>query len=403
MTQAIRSVFVAIALAIAASASGQTLGTPGTEIVWLVTDCDASGHDEGVDCFESVSALQAYVWGTGAPSTGGIDPDAGDPLIVEIGPGTFSGHLTCEDNGWVTFRGAGRDRSEISYNGFVGAFYATDCHEVAFQDLAIRHTTNIGVTVIGASTTTWTDVDITGSFAGWYDQGCGGSATAAPAGEHFFWGVKFEGEVNAFFAECARSWIFGSDLVARPVDAPTNNNAAIIAVRIAHRAEVNVFGSNVEATMASTSSNVITDAYGIWVGSNGNNVSTGYGAFEMHGGRIRVDASNLAGVDAVGMNVFDSGTGDASARVLEDGFELKEGSGATATRLMGDGSIASPFLLPSGTAAPATVSLTGQDLFVDTDCATAGCNSTGTEPHLLIYSSTCTSKWFDVVTGACKP
>ena len=51
-------------------------------------------------------------------------------------------------------------------------------------------------------------------------------------------------------------------------------------------------------------------------------------------------------------------------------------------------------------------SITGQDLFIETDCNSAGdCSGRGTETHLMIYNDANCSQgnpWFDTVTGACR-
>jgi hypothetical protein len=409
MHSPLRALVIATALAWLAPAPSHAVDPPDNGTVFLVSDCDLAGHDDPTTCFETLGALQNALW----DEEDGFNPDAAHPVVVDIGPGKFEAStlstiLSCPDGGgWVTFRGAGRDRTQISIAGtpafFYGGFTAENCQGLAFQDLSVVNGTNIAVLLLGANESTWTDVDIKGSFAAWYDQSCSGSGSAAPAGENFFWGVKFEAEANAFFTECARNWVFGSDLVARPVGSPTNNASHIIGVVVAHRAELHVFGSNVEVSTAAASSGVITKGTAVFVGKNANNPSAGYGQFEMQGGRIRVDSSSLTGVHAVGVDVDLESGGDASARVVDTATDLAAGSGGTVTRLAGDGTVAAPFLHPSGTASPATVSFTGQDLFVDTDCASSGCNSSGSEPHLLVYSTPCSTKWFDVVTGACKP
>ena len=47
----------------------------------------------------------------------------------------------------------------------------------------------------------------------------------------------------------------------------------------------------------------------------------------------------------------------------------------------------------------------GEDIFVETDCASDGdCDGAGTETHPMIYSEDAcpTEHWFDTVTGRCR-
>ena len=53
-----------------------------------------------------------------------------------------------------------------------------------------------------------------------------------------------------------------------------------------------------------------------------------------------------------------------------------------------------PYLWEEHPTPPNITSVTGADMAVVTD---------GAQPHLLIYSSNCTSKWFDTSTNACRP
>lgn len=48
-------------------------------------------------------------------------------------------------------------------------------------------------------------------------------------------------------------------------------------------------------------------------------------------------------------------------------------------------------------------SLHGADLFVETDCNTAGnCNGAGSETHLMVYNISCSPPWFDTTRVACR-
>jgi hypothetical protein len=125
----------------------------------------------------------------------------------------------------------------------------------------------------------------------------------------------------------------------------------------------------------------------------------------MHGGIIAVDASKGAvSRNAIGIDVNKSTNGDGKAHTFETAWTVKAGTGGgTVTRLKGNGEHESPFLWQAGTDVPVPnlVSLTGADMFVETDCNSSGCSG-GSEPHLMIYSSSCPSKWFDLVRQQCR-
>ena len=60
----------------------------------------------------------------------------------------------------------------------------------------------------------------------------------------------------------------------------------------------------------------------------------------------------------------------------------------------GTGHIHAPYAWEPHTIPPNINSVTGADTAVVTD---------GVQPHLIIYSENCTSKWFDTSTNACRP
>lgn len=404
-------------LALAMPASTQTLGTPGAEIVFLVTDCGAAGHTLGTDCFEDIASLRAFLWD---PVTG-LNPSAGSPALVDVGAGNFVGPLECPSGaGFVTFRGAGRDRSRIlgpstilGWPGLTWAMDVTNCQALGFQDLSViaeaSPGANIAVRWSGAGSSTWTDVDIRGAYAGWYDFSCGGDADDPPAGEHRFYGATITAGGLAYYAECGATWLYGSEV---RVQANANSITPLFGytgIGVSHRGDVRVYGSAVR--VGGSAFPWVSSAAGVRVGPSGNSgTPDGSGTFHMHGGVIAVDTSAAAGIDVVGLLVNDAGgSGDAMGHTPDTGFMVKGGAGADVARVAGDGHVMSPFLWQSGSAEPVSglQSLTGQDLYVETDCDASGdCSGSGTpplQPHLMIYSANCTSRWLDSVTGSCRP
>jgi hypothetical protein len=399
--------FLGLAVAAAPAFAQGSLGSETTHIV-LVQDCTDAGWDAGdvgTKCFESLSSLNDYIWGSS-----GIFPTASTPLTVDIGPGEFSGGLDCPDGeGHTTFRGAGRDRTVIKKSGtwLQLGVHAVNCVALAFQDLSVvadSTDSDIGYAVYwsGGGSSSWTDVNLTGDSTGWYDVGCGGESTDAPSGSHNFWGTNVAGGKFGYYAECGETWFYGGEIGAFSSLLGSFHNK-MTGVWVAHRGEVHLNGSAVRVSTKGVSSGSGT-AYGARVGPSGNTLSTpsGYGEFHSHGGLVTVKTENLSGVAAVGINVNDSsGAGDAKSHTHETAFVVKGGS--TSTRLTGSGTFESPFQWEARTSPPtAGGAQDGQDTYVETDCDSSGCSS-GSDPHLMIYKSGCSSSpWFDTVRNACR-
>jgi hypothetical protein len=388
---------IAVAAVLAVPAQPQTLGTPGTEVLFLVTDCTAAGHAGGT-CFESIDDLLDAIWGIG-----GLHPDSSHPLIVDIGPGTFAGSIACVDGGYVTFRGAGRDLTHILATLGTAAS-GENCERLGFQDLDLEGGF-WGATWSGSGSASWTDVDFLGGISGWQDFGCEDDPTDPPSATHVFWNSRIQGRISGVISECASSKFFGSRIVARPVDDPV----APAGVAVGYRAELRLFATDVRLALDDFGEgSAPAEVYGVSVGG-GFFFAAGYGEVEVHGGSVRVDASSEAGVDAVALSVDRDGVGDARARTLETDFAITPGAGGTPIRVTGDGTIESAFLWAPGADVPIAGldSKTGMDLYVETDCdATGDCSVTADpplNPHLMVYRTNCGSKWFDSVTGACKP
>jgi hypothetical protein len=389
------------------------------DVFYLVKDCGVAGYTKGVDCFEDIASLQLQLWGGSAPRA-----TADSPKRVEIGAGDFAGPLVCNGAGFVSFRGAGRNRTRIvvSDPGPAFGFHAilvTDCDSLEFQDLSVvaedAPLLNIGVQWKGGGSSTWTNVDMKGRYAGWYDNECSGDPAAPPEGEHRFFGVNIVSGWIGYYAECGATWMYGSEvrIDVGYADLANPSDSTHKAVAVAHRGDVRIYGSAIRVGGSAVHS--ASRAIGVMVGPSFNTgtplgAGHGNGTFHMHGGVIVVDTSGAPGVDALGMLVDDNGgTGHAMGHTPDTAFMLKASPGATVTRLAGTGQAMSPFLWQSGSTEPVggLASLTGQDLFVETDCDDTGdCSGSGTpplQPHLMIYSASCASRWFDTVTRDCRP
>lgn len=89
----------------------------------------------------------------------------------------------------------------------------------------------------------------------------------------------------------------------------------------------------------------------------------------------------------------------------ESSYNLVNNGGGLITRILNNGGhVHAPYTWENHDNPPAINSVTGADMAVENDCSSAGCQSTGTETHLLVYNTNCTANgpWFDVVTGKCR-
>ena len=378
-------------------------------VVLLRSDCSpVSGLLD--NCFETTAALfdltTGWVWDIRIPT-------ASTPLLVDIGPGTF-GPLNCKDAGFVTLRGSGRTATKLlSTADNVPGANIENCVDIDFMDLTVAAENSngvnpIGVNWVGTGSSNWTNVDILGHSVGtssgvvwgWRENNL---PCAAPVSEHFFYSSTIFGIHDApnisttygFEAACSINWIFGGEIVAS-----TGGIIAYGAV-IHDRGDFRVFGSPIRAESTST----IGRSFGAYV--------TIDGVFHMHGGNIVASGDTIATALFVANNAFVHTVGTA--------MRPTSSSTGTAKRIdVGSGSprIESPLIWYAGTDAPTadlsdpssafTTSITGADMFVETDCDNTGCSGSPNtpQPHLMIYSESCTDPtggpWFDTARGKCR-
>jgi hypothetical protein len=142
------------------------------------------------------------------------------------------------------------------------------------------------------------------------------------------------------------------------------------------------------------------------------------GVIHIHGGEVTVRAENPA-VNTGVIGAVSNGAGSLVHTHMTSFGVLPSGAGL-ATRLMTEngGKVESPFTWTAGVLAPTPgdstgskhiVSLDGQDTFTETDCPiNAGCQTSGSYPHVMVYSSTCSGAgaskgpWFDQTTNKCR-
>lgn len=309
-------------------------GSPTVGIVFLNTDCTRAGHTLGGDCFESVAALETVIWSV-------IKPTAENPLIVDIGPGTFEGTLSCgTGQGYVTLRGAGRERSIITTNGVasIATFSAIGCKNLTMQDLTLQNTGDgasssallIRNTREQAGPVTLTHVNLIARHGyAWYETG---PVDGRPKVEHFVFGSRLVGGVAALVSTSGRSWFYGSHLVLETSSPPwlsTGSPATPHVVVASQQGDVRLFGSSLTVVADDLHSSV-TEIVGVRLPEPG---ATG-GEFQMQGGVITVDTQHHPGVAAIGIH---NGPEAGPSRTVATAFQLVTAPGTGAERVRGGG------------------------------------------------------------------
>lgn len=407
----------ATALALGGSpAHAQTTGVPGDDIVFLLTDCANSGHTKGSDCFEDLDSLQSFIWGQG-----GLHPDASDPLIVDIGAGTFTGTLSCPSGGGhVTFRGSGREHSVLQGTSAI-TVKVDGCEDLEFQDLTIQAPTSGGNTLaavkwLGCGSSTWTDMDLlvrdastsSESSAAWWDAGeC--QAVHYWFGSRVFNEGSSEKSFGFYVAGDDQHWFYGGDIKTEgAVDTPDPAlQAAVYVAGTGGSGDVRIYGSTVRALTgeAVNVSYTLHESLGGF-GFNAIMAHADDATVHVHGGIIVADASASNGVQDV--DAAEASGGATFVHTLDTAYNVVPGQGGgTARRVVasGTGQVKSPFQWPAGGDPPAAKGQTGSDTFVETDCGSDGdCNGGGNETHLMIFNDAAcpTQEWFDSTTGRCR-
>ncbi|MEM7411102.1 MAG: hypothetical protein AAF430_12775 [Myxococcota bacterium] len=351
------------------------------------------------DCFETAAALfdlaTGWVWNTRTPS-----PSASNPLLVMVGPGTDFGAFACSGGSHVTVRGSGREIS--AFDGAV-AIDVTDCDQLAFIDIG-AHGEDRAVRWRGAGSSSWSNVELRAeggadpATLAWDDE----CTTPGETGQHFVHWARVrtlhasgsETLVAPVRTACGELFVYDSELEL----AAAGGSASLFGGVLNLGGKANLYGTviRVRATGGLGSNHM----WGVF------NTTDAEPAFTMHGGIINVLAAASPSTDVTGLFNF-----AGSVDTKETAFVMKAGSGGTAYRLssllnQNQENVQAPFLWEQGAEPPAIESLDGQDLFVETDCDGSGCAcSTGCDPHLMVYTSTCTGAggpWFDTVRKQCR-
>ncbi|MDH5649494.1 MAG: hypothetical protein OEY67_07530 [Gammaproteobacteria bacterium] len=378
--------------------------------IQLRKNCNAGGVQLD-NCFTSLVDTLEWLWGIDPAKTHRSPiPSKTDPVIVDIGPGLFyvptpenAGDVGafCDQRGFVTFRGAGREHSIISAaDGATGYGLAiNNCTSLSFQDLTIdTKDTFFGILWTGDGNSSYSNIELIGNGQLWYDLNC-----TTGNSKHYWTSSKLTAKTNpdtfpianAYTSTCAETWFFGSEITA----IGTRNNAKVIAIDVSSGI-VHVYGSNIRALSdpGIATSNIIA------VQSFSN-----LGEVHIHG--TGIDAISTDNNNVVALKALSEGNIHAS----ETSYVLKS-NGGTKTRVVTDGGVINaPFNWGPRTEPPAIISVSGADTYIETDCLKDQKCSWKPDPlpqneypHMMVYRPACTGTgadqgpWYDTVTMECR-
>jgi hypothetical protein len=363
------------ALVIAATFSGSAAAVIGSnaEVVQLSQSCTENGAPVD-NCFTTIASLDTWIWGTRNPSSTA-------PLRVDIGPGTFEGLLTCNNSGYVSYRGSGMGITVIR-NQTIGPVSVDGCVNMKFSNLTMQNYGSIlGIRWMNGGSSVWHNVELDMVGYGWWEGA--GSGCAWEPGTHYWFGSRLTsrtaglgGGAVAYYATCDVSWFIGSEMTGI---GDTSASGVVHPVR-APGGELHFYGSVIRAL---SEPGVTTDLTAVEAMAGG----------EVHIHGTGIDVISAEGNDITSLAVLDS-TGTIHAN--QASFVMKTGAGGSKTRIVNNGgTVRAPYLWEKGTTPPAISSQNGSDMAVIT-------NTTDGQPHLLIYSDNCPSNWFDTVTATCS-
>lgn len=304
---------------------------PDATVVSLKTSClinnIAGGGQQALEnCFESLSALKQWIY----------QRTVFKELLVEIGPGNFSGVFVCgdpsfADGGKISFRGSGVGVTTI---GRVRTICPNSNWD--FSDLTINADAGHAVFWDTGGQSNWHNVVmISGAQSAWYDAGGSanpGSGNGCEAGEqgvHRFTSVRFVTRVggqnqSTILNQCGDLWLWGSEVLLNL--GAGNSGQAVQSGGPGNR--IHMYGGNVRAESDPNSTSGSITAVTV----------SGGAVVHMHG--VGVDTVGGANMNATALAVSVGGEihADSSAYVLRSGLN------GHATRLSnGGGHIHAPY------------------------------------------------------------
>lgn len=374
--------------------------SPTAPTVHLRTTC-TEGTSPAVtqaNCFTTTSELETWIGGT-------RKPNSANPLKVEIGPGRF-GHFTCPEGvSNITFSGAGPENTFIgNLNtaawGIQTNSFSTSCSEFAANDLTAEGFF-WGVLWRSSGNTRWSNVTMRGVGYGWFDHAC----PVDTRGKHYFFssriiatGAPGNPISKGYGSNCGENWFFGTEIVATAFEQQGGKGLYL------NNSEAHVYGGVIRVLAAPGVSflEAGTSPIGLPTQQEGQGL---FAVLSANNSDIHIHGT---GIDVIGNEQPNSiaaliATSGGSIHALESSYNLKTGLGGTITRIIDendphDHKVHAPFMWPPHATVPDVISTDGSDVAV-VNGTTAG----GTAyPRFVIYSTACSSRWFDVGANACR-
>lgn len=344
-------------------------------VVKLRTSC--TENNAAMDnCFSSIADLTTWLTQTRRPNST-------QPLKVEFGPGTFTEPLiiTCDTTtnftGFISFEGAGSGQTILKSLTFTTPLSVRYCTEMNFAHLSIIGTRYAAIKWDGGGNSKWTDIVANGIARGWYEGVCG-----TTRGNHYWYSSKLSssaasvgvGVADTYRASCDESWFFGSEVNVSVAASFSTNGAAVSAQSTGI---IHVYGSVLRV--------VVNGQHNVYAASTG---SGGGGMIHIHG--TGIDVTSETGANIAALSAYPGGMIHANSTA----YNLQ--TSGTKTRILDNGGmIMAPYLWQQDTMPPDIISVNGADQVVVT-------NTLDGYPHLLVYATSCASKWYDTVTRACN-
>jgi hypothetical protein len=375
-----------------------------TQMMVPIPNCFTYNVATGTWSPQDLWSLTGWIWTTRNPSSS-------SPLLVDIGPGTF-GTFHCNGTnsngtgppirGYVTLRGSGREQTILK--GPDGADI-TDCTTLSFIDLGVQGRRGVYWTGAQGGYSSWSNVDLVGLGTlgppvGWGDALCAGQTIRSV---HYFHGSRIRAIVSGsvayawpFSSNCAESRIFGGEILLDVTGGQVQSTFADVI--FLQGGYLETVGTAIRGSISGSGSS--SALIGANIGDSGGG-STLPAGFDNHGGSIELSTNQAIPVIAI------NASGNVTVNSQGTAYDLSPGSSAAATRLAvsSPAVVDAPYQWSAGNSPPAITSLNGQDTFVETDCSSTGSCGSGSQPHLMIYSSACTGAngpWFDLVRQMCR-
>jgi hypothetical protein len=353
---------------------------PNANVIYVRMNCSIANVDAAEspieNCFESTATAMTFARARTPISK---------PLLIEFGPGEFKPVSCLIDGTDITFKGAGTETTTLT--GVLNLDACTNATKWTFHDLSVKSFAIGGnaVTWIGSGITEWHNVVLEGSSTGWYDTGgdSSGDNTCAQGeqGTHRFFSSRIISHGGngkyGFLNSCGDDWFWGSEIQM------ITSNPDMVAIRsFGAGNRMHIYGSNIRVELADNAG-----TYGTITA-----IKVMNGA-ELHSHGNGIDVIAKPGWHAIALNAESLGQIHADSSAYSFGSST---SGINITRILNNGGhIHAPYQWATHENTPVITSVDGAD--------TAVVTTIGGTPKFMIYSTTCTSKWFDVGSNICKP